>query len=265
MRIAIAAALCGLIQSSFAQSQTVAPRPVASVSAPAHVSAPIVDDRIRVQITSERQTVLSAELGAKLIHLPLRDGDAFRAGQLLAGFDCDVYRATLNKAEASAEAARQTVKVNRKLAEYGSISTLEVDQAEAKLKETEAEAAGMRVTLSKCSIHAPYEGRVAKVHVETHQFVPQGKPLLDIVDTQRLEVRLLIPSKWLSWVTRGTKFKIRVDEIGKDVTAVVIRLGARIDPVNQSVSLAAKISDKADNLLPGMSGWATFTPPSDKK
>jgi membrane fusion protein, multidrug efflux system len=248
-------------QNTQAQPAPTKPTSTTTVSAPAPTAA---DDRIRVQISSERQTVLSAEIGAKLVHLPLREGDAFRTGQVLAGFDCDIYRAQLNKAEASAEAARQTLKVNKRLAELGSISTLEVDQAEAKLKETEAEAAGVKVTLSKCTIHAPFDGRIAKVHVETHQFVAQSRPLVDIVDMSRLEVKLIVPSRWLSWVSKGTKFKVRVDDLNREVNAVVTRSGARIDPVNQTVSLVGKITDRSDNLLPGMSGWATFTPPPSR-
>jgi len=40
----------------------------------------------------------------------------------------------LNKAEATAEAARQVLKANTRLAELSSISSLEVDQAAAKVK-----------------------------------------------------------------------------------------------------------------------------------
>ena len=220
------------------------------------------DSQIRVQISAQQQTVLSAEINAKLVSLPMREGDAFRAGQTLASFDCALQRAQLSKAEASADAARQTLKVNRRLAELGSISNLEVDQAAAQLKETEAEAAGVRVVLSKCAVTAPFSGRVAKVHVDPHQFIAQGKPLLDIVDMQRLEVRMIVPSKWLAWVGKGTRFTIRVDDLNREVSAVVTRLGARIDPVNQSVSLSGEVTDKVENLLPGMSGWATFPVPT---
>jgi membrane fusion protein (multidrug efflux system) len=215
----------------------------------------------RVQIAAQRQTTLSAEISAKLVHLPLKEGDAFKSGQMLAGFDCAIYRAQLGKVQASADASRQTLKVNRRLAELDSISTLEVDLSAAKLKEVEADFAAVNVTLSKCSISAPFSGRVAKVYAEPHQFIPQGKPLLDIVDTQRLEVRLIVPSKWLGWLRKGTRFTVHVDDLNLDVTAVVSRLGARIDPVNQTVSLVGEITTAVNNLLPGMSGSAKFQLP----
>lgn len=226
--------------------------------------AKAADDRIRVQISAQQQTVLSAEIAAKLINLPVKEGESFRAGQVLAGFDCAIQRAQLGKAAASADAARQTLKVNRRLAELNSISTLEVDQAAAKLRESEAEASSMRAMLAKCSVVAPFAGRIAKVHVEPHQFITQGKPLLDIVDARQLEVKLLVPSKWLAWVNKGTKFTVRVEELNRDISVSVTRIGARIDPVNQTVLLVGEVVGKVDNLLPGMSGWAIFTPPASK-
>lgn len=242
-----------------------AARPAASAAVPAApapaVAAQEKDGRIRVQISALQQTTLSAEVAAKIASLPLKEGDAFKSGQVLASFDCSLFRAQLNKAEASSEAARQTLKVNKRLAELGSISNLEVDQAAAKAKETEAEAAAMRVTVGKCAVTAPFSGRVAKLHVEPFQYVQQGKPLLDILDSGKLEVKAIVPSKWLSWLAKGTRFTVHVDELNRDFPAKVIRLGARIDPVNQSVLVAGEVDGQHPELLSGMSGWATFNPP----
>ncbi len=219
------------------------------------------DGRMRVQISAQQQTTLSAELAAKIASLPFKEGDSFKAGQTLVAFDCSLFRAQLNKAQAQTDAARQILRVNKRLAELNSISNLEVEQAEAKVKETEAEVGAMRVTVSKCSLGAPFSGRVAKVLAENHQYVPQGKPLLDIMDTSRLEVKLIVPSRWLAWLAKGTRFSVHVDDLNKDYVARVTRTGARIDPVSQSVSLAGEIESSPAELLPGMSGWAAFKPP----
>ncbi len=252
-------------------------RAPAAAPAPARTPAPAVaapaaslsaasanadkDGRLRLQVFAQQQTVLSAELAAKVSRLTLKEGDRFNAGQVLVAFDCAIFQAQLNKAEAQLEAARQTLRVNKRLAELDSISKLEVDQADAKVKESMAEAASMRVVTGKCSLSAPFAGRVAKVHVDPYQYVAQGKPLLDIIDTRNPEVRMIMPSKWLGWVTKGTRLTVVVDDLGREYKARVSRIGARIDPVNQSVSLAAEVEGSPPELLPGMSGWAVFTVP----
>lgn len=216
------------------------------------------DDRIRVQFAARQQTVLSSELSAKIATLKLREGDSFQAGQPLVTFDCGLFRAQLAKHEASAEAARQTLKVNQRLAELQSVGSLEVDQAVARVKETEAEVAAMRTTVSKCTLAAPFSGRVAKVHAEPHQFVAPGNPLLEILDTRRLELQMIVPSRWLAWLKPGQRFTVKVEELDREYTGRVIRTGARIDPISQSISLAGEVEGNHPELLPGMSGWASF-------
>jgi membrane fusion protein (multidrug efflux system) len=216
------------------------------------------DGRIRVELVSYQQSVLSSELSAKIVNLPFREGDTFRAGQTLVGFDCDYFRAELNKAAAAAEAARQTLKADQRLAELHSVGALDVDLAAAKLKEAEAEVAATQVTVSKCTLSAPFAGRVAKLDVHAFEYVAPGKPLLEILATRRLEVQMNVPAKWLAWLKIDGRFTVKVDELEREYSGRVARLGARIDPLTQSVSLAGEVEGNHPELLAGMSGSALF-------
>lgn len=217
-----------------------------------------LDGRIRVQLTPYQQATLSTEIAANISKLPLREGQAFNEGQQLIEFDCSLLNAQLNKAEATAEAARAAHKVSVRLAELNSISTLEVEQAAAKVKETEAELSAMKVTVSKCSLKAPYKGRIAKLLVDANQYVTPGKPLMDILDTSRLEVRLIVPSRWLARLKADSRFTVQIEELGRAYPARIVRLGARIDPLSQSIPVTGEIIGAHEELLPGMSGWASF-------
>ena len=217
-----------------------------------------MDGRIRVQLTPYQQTTLSSEISANISKLPLREGQRFQEGEQLVEFDCSLLNAQLHKAEASADSAREASKVSKRLAELNSISSLEVDQAAAKSKETEAELAAMKVTVSKCSLQAPFNGRIAKLQVDAYQYVTPGKPLMDIIDTSRLEVRLIVPSRWLSWLKAGNHFTIHIEELGRSYQARIVRLGARIDPLSQSIPVVGEIVGPHEELLSGMSGWASF-------
>jgi len=230
---------------------------VAAQNAPANVTPDAdKDGRVRTQFVAHDKAVLSSEIAATVSSLPFREGDSFRAGQTLVAFDCALYRASLAKAEATAQAARQTLKVDQRLAELNSIGNLEVEQAAAKVKEAEAEAAAMRVTVGKCAIAAPFSGSVAKLSVASHEFVSPGKPLMEILDTRKLELQMIVPSRWLAWLKKGGQFTVKVDELDKEYPARVVRLGARIDPVSQTISVVGEVRGSHPELLPGMSGWA---------
>lgn len=224
-------------------------------------SAPLAadkDGRIRTQLSARNSLTVSAEIAARLAALPLREGEAFRAGQTLASLDCGLYQNQQRKAEASVEAATAVLQSNQRLAELNSIGKFEVEQAQAKLKEAQSEAASARLLVSRCSISAPFAGRVVKRHVAAHQYVAAGAQLLDIIETGQLELQMIVPSKWLSWLKPGTPFNVDVEELGRSYPARVLRIGAQIDPVSQTLPVYGVMDGTQPGLLAGMSGWAVF-------
>lgn len=214
--------------------------------------------RIRTQLVAPNDVTVSSEIAAKIARLTLKEGDRFAKGDLLVAFDCGLYQAQLAKADATASAAAREQEVTRKLASLHSTGELELSQAQAHAKEAAADAAYMRTTVGKCEIRAPFAGRVAKREAAQYEYVTPGKPLLEILDTGNLEVQLIVPSKWLAWLKPGAPFSVHVDDLGADYPAQVARIGARIDPVSQTVTLSGRIADAHADLLPGMSGWASF-------
>jgi RND family efflux transporter MFP subunit len=214
--------------------------------------------RIRTQLAAQHDVEISSEVAAKIARLPLKEGDAFAKGDLLVAFDCSLYQAQQAKAEATAAAASREQEVTGKLAALHSAGALDVAQAQARAKEAAADAAYMRTMVGKCAIRAPFAGRIAKREAAPFEYVTPGKPLLEILDTGALEVKLIVPSKWLAWLKPGVKFTVHVDELDADYPAQVARLGASIDPVSQTVAVSGRILDAHAELLPGMSGWASF-------
>jgi RND family efflux transporter MFP subunit len=233
--------------------------PASASAAPGQASAD-GDGRIRIQLVPRDQVDVASEVSAKIASLPFRDGDAFRAGQTLVSLDCSLYAAQLHKAQAEADAATQMKNVNERLAQLHSIGELDVQQAVGRAKAGAAEVAYMQATVHKCAIAAPFDGRVVKRSASAQQFAEVGKPLLTIVDTSHLELKMIVPSKWLVWLKPGHPLTVKVDEVGKSYPASVARIGARVDPVTQTVDVTASLNGRPSELLPGMSGWASFNP-----
>jgi len=216
------------------------------------------NERIRTQLVSQHDVVISSQVEGKIAQLPLKDGDAFKRGQLLVGFDCELYEAQLRKAESAAEVADKVYTVNKQLSTLRSVGELDVEQAKAKAKEAAAEAAYFRATVSRCRVAAPFRGRVARRLAAQFEYVPAGKPLLQIVDSENLELKLNVPSAWLTWLRIGATLQVHIDDLNVDYPGTIVRLGARVDPVSQTLEVIASIKGNPPELLPGMSGWARF-------
>ena len=219
---------------------------------------------IRAQLSPQRFTTLAAEIGAKVNRLPVPEGGSFKSGQALIVFDCSLQTAQLNKARAALSGAEKTFTVNTRLSELGSIGKAELAVSDSEVAKNRAEVAAMAAMLAKCNVVAPFSGRVSEQKVREQQYVQPGQALLEIIDDSVLELEFIAPSRWLSWLKAGHGFQVRIDETGKTYPAKVLRIGAKVDPVSQSVKLAAAINGKFPELIAGMSGTVLLAAPSGK-
>ncbi|HLO78992.1 MAG TPA: HlyD family efflux transporter periplasmic adaptor subunit, partial [Magnetospirillum sp.] len=108
---------------------------------------------------------------------------------------------------------------------------------------------------------APFDGRVVEQKIRAQQFAQPGQPLLDVLDDSVLELDFVVPSKWLVWLKPGHAFQVAIDETGKTYPVKLIRSGARIDPVSQSVRVTGAIGGHFPELTAGMSGRVLLSPP----
>ena len=215
---------------------------------------PAAEPELRAQLSPRRYTTLAAEIGARIQRLSITEGATIRAGQTLVSFDCSLQQAQLQKAQAMLGAAQKQLATQRRLVELNATGRQELDQAEAEVGKTRAEMSQIQVQLSKCSIAAPFNGRVGEQKVREQQYVQPGQALLEVLDDSVLEVEFIMPSRWLSNVRPGHSLQFAVDETGKTYPAKVQRLGARVDPVSQSIKVTAAIEGRPAELVAGMSG-----------
>lgn len=237
----------------FATGAGAAAPPSAAPRAPEPTGQP-GDPEVRAQLSPRRYTTVGAEIGARVQRLAVAEGDAFRAGQVLVSLDCGMQRAQLQRARVSLDVATKQLATQGRLAELNATGRQEVELADGEVRKQKAEVAQTEVVLSKCAISAPFSGRVAEQKVREQQFVQAGQALLDIIDDSVLEVEFIMPSKWLSQVRAGSSVDVAVDETGRTYAARVLRLGARVDPVSQSVKVVAAIQGRPPELIAGMSG-----------
>ncbi|WP_293996170.1 efflux RND transporter periplasmic adaptor subunit [Sphaerotilus sp.] len=238
-RVGSGAALAGLLLSL--------------VALPGQADAPV-----RGVVRARQVAVLSSRLSAQITQMPFREGQSFRKGELLVAFDCERQRAQSKAAAAALRAHQKTFEVQRELLQSSAIGKMEVDVTQAQMEKAAAEVQALEVELRECQVFAPYAGRVVEAVAQAHETAGQGQPLLRIQGADDLELQLIVPSAWMSWLRSGTQFTFRIDETGESVTAAVLRVGASVDPVSQTVKIVAKLPTGRASVLPGMSGTAEF-------
>lgn len=214
----------------------------------------------RVLVKAVHTAVLSSQIAGRVNAVPLLEGQSFKEGDLLVGFDCDLMQARVEISHATLSAEAKSLENKRKLLKLQSIGDLEVALGEIAVRKAQGELKAARYIAEQCKILAPFPGRVVLRNVQPHETVAPGDPLLSVLDDSTLELELVLPSSWLSWLKNGHEFNVAIDETGDMVPATIERLAARVDPVSQTVNAYARFSSEAqsDFLVAGMSGTAFF-------
>ncbi|MEO5379114.1 MAG: HlyD family efflux transporter periplasmic adaptor subunit [Magnetococcus sp. DMHC-6] len=222
-----------------------------------HIEQP----EIRAYLVSRTHTTLSSHLDAEIQRLNVQEGDSVTMGKTLVVFDCKILAAQRHKAQTMLLAAKNKNKVVQRLAELHSVGTLEAEASQAEQAQAEADLAFQETRMRGCEIQAPFTGRIASLTVRERQYVMTGQSLMKIIDHRHLEMEMIVPSRWLAWLQPKTPFSIHIDETGKNYPAQVLRLGAEADPVSQSIKIIGGITIEHAELVPGMSGVASFKQP----
>ena len=229
-----------------------------AVQAQAEMPAARREAPVRGVVRPVDQATLSSELGARVVELPLKEGEAFRRGDLLVAFDCRRQQAEHQAAEAAHREARIAHESQVYLQRNQAGSRFDIDVARARAEKARAEADALKVRLDQCTVVAPFRGRIAELGVHRHETPQAGRPFMTILDDSALEIELIVPSAWLRWLAVGATFSFLVDETGATYASHVIRIGAAVDPVSQTVKLIGRLDAPDDKVLAGMSGSAAF-------
>ena len=216
--------------------------------------------QVRALITPSEQATLSAPLTDEIKSIRVKESETFQQGDILITFNCDTIQAQLKKAEAELEIHQRTLLTQQKMQKMQSVSHLEVEVTEARTRQAEAELETIQTEAKRCSVAAPFDGRVTERHAHPFESVKRGTELIDIINHQTLHIELHIPSKWLRWVKAGTPFTLYIDETGKTIEATVTTIGSQINPVSQTLKIKGSLNQTDNSLISGMSGTARFSP-----
>jgi len=213
---------------------------------------------VQAVLGANEQIVLSSGLDAKIIKFKLESGDQFKKGDVLVKYDCSVDQARLKELYSRQRITEQQLSAYQKLLTLDSASNIELLIAKENNEQNKALISQIKARLKSCQHVAPWNGRVMRKMASQYEFVQTGRVLMEIASNKPLRAEFLIPSEWLRWVNINTPVNIYISETDKTYEAKITNIFGEVDPVSQSIQVVAEIENYFEELLPGMSGRATF-------
>jgi membrane fusion protein, multidrug efflux system len=188
--------------------------------------------------------------------------------------------AEVKRAQAALEDAQQKYERSRSLFDEGLISKWTYDEAEANYKsakaaydlarqsvenlraELQAKRAGLRLAEKKLSdtvIRAPFAGHVKARMVTQGQYLRVQTPVMVIVNTDPLRVRLKVPEKVAGWIAVEQPVSVTVEAYpGRTFTGTVSRMSPSVDTETRTLELEALLRNEEGLLKPGFFARATI-------
>ncbi len=218
-------------------------------------------------VESINDPTVSAETSGQVQQIVVREGDAVKAGQLLAALDGTLH--AIESAKAAAEVRRYDVLVTnqdnevkrlQRLDESQSVSRdkLEDEQAQLEILSAQRDIARkqwerFQYLESKTRIVAPLEGLVTRRHISPGDYVSAGEPLFELVSVDRLRARIAFPERDASRIAVGQQVHLTTPA-APDVTAngEVAAVNPQIKMYNRAVEITVEF-DNPGGWLPGAS------------
>ena len=210
------------------------------------------------RVSASDHSELSFRVGGELTELAVKAGDTVEKGEVVARLDDRDARTRLENARSNFNLAQATFERMRISLERQAISQARFDEAEAEYLSARAQLASAEDQLSYTVLKAPFDGAVEEIVVNTFETIQPQVELMKIIQTDVLELEMVVSSEWISWLSIGHPITVYIDEIQKEFSASVSGIGANVDPVSQTIQLKGTITETDPALLPGMSGRVLF-------
>lgn len=104
------------------------------------------------------------------------------------------------------------------------------------------------------NILAPISGYITQSNITIGKLAEATDELFEIIDTRSLELELSIFEKDVAHIREGMEIHFKIPESSeKSVAAKIIKIGRSVNPVDRTILIRGKITDRTDlNLVSGM-------------
>jgi RND family efflux transporter MFP subunit len=241
-----------LFASTLLSAAEIPPKPV-KVDTVLEMSINATND-LNGTVHSRAHIPMTAGVDGRLAWLA-EPGDYVHQGDVI--IKMDLLPLQLKQAEQQSQIKRENINLAyyknellrlEKLRVTNSTSQFTLDQTRSKyeLAQADMEIARLKLRqieeqLSKATIIAPFDGVITERYVRAGTDVNRSAPLLKLLDTEQLEVRLFVPIKYLAHIKKGKTLKLMAN--GQHISAPVNVKIPSADPRSQTFEVRITIPE----------------------
>lgn len=211
------------------------------------------------QAEANTSTSVSFPTAGTLGRVYVEEGQAVKAGQLLAEINPTLLQKALQSAEALLSQARDAYDRMKYLHETNSLPEIQWVETQSKLSQAQSAYDIARKNLEDCCLLAPISGVVGRKFVQTGETVMPAQPVMTVLDINKVKVNVSIPEKEIGGIHADTECGVYVAALdGASFKGGRIVKSVQSDPMTHTYPISIHVDNPGGRLLPGMVCDVTF-------
>lgn len=206
--------------------------------------------RTRIEVVGTIEAVerasISARISGQIIELPVVLGSKVKRGDLLVKISAGEISAKVLQAEAQLSQVRRNLARERKLQKQGASTRETVKSLLDASRIAEAAYKEAQTMLDYATVSAPFSGTVTKKIANIGDMASPGMTLLQIENSDSLQVIAHVPESLLLKVSEGDSLSIEIPAADLTLTGKVAEVAPAADPMSRTAPVKIDIASGPD-------------------
>ena len=197
--------------------------------------------------------MLTAELPGKVVRIAFEPGTKVKAGDLLLQQDTSSEEAQLRAAQATVALTKLELERSGKLLGKKAVAQARYDTDDARYKQAVAQIDGIRASIRKKTIRAPFAGSLGIRLVNLGQNLNEGEPIVSLQTIDPIFVNFSLPQQQIAQVKPGLKVRVTADaQPGQVIEGEITAISPEVDVATRNIRVQATVANRQERLRPGM-------------
>jgi RND family efflux transporter MFP subunit len=222
-----------------AKTKTVAVAPVAPTTFQHFIE-------VQGTIDAKNNVLVSPKTSGALTAVYVKEGDAVKAGQVLAKVDDQVLRESIEEVKNQWSLANTVYEKQANLWKQQIGTELQYIQAKNNKESLEKRLATLNSQLAMTNVTSPINGVVDKVNQKAGEMAMPGMGVARVVNLSQLKVVAKVADTYVASVKKGDMVVVKFPDLNKQLNARVTFVSTTVDPLSRTFTIEAMLPPSND-------------------
>ncbi|WP_128547299.1 efflux RND transporter periplasmic adaptor subunit [Larkinella soli] len=202
-------------------------------------------------IDAKNNVQVSPKSGGPITAVYVKEGDAVRAGSVLAKIDDQILRESIEEIRNQLTLANTVYEKQANLWKQQIGTEIQYLQAKNNKEGLEKRLVTLNAQLSQSNVTSPISGVVDQVNVKAGETAMPGMGIVRVVNLSQLKVVAKVADTYAGSVRNGDPVVVRFPDVNKELTTRINFVSTTVDPLSRTFTIEAPLP--SDNgLKPNM-------------